>query len=156
MAEGPMSRPGAEAVAEHMYQRDGASRGLGMRLVEVAEGSAVLEMAVREDMLNGFAICHGGYITLLADSAFAYACNSGNELTVASGLTIDFLAPAHRGDLLTARAFEVSHAGRTGVYDIAVTNQRGERVALMRGRSYRMKGRPVMTGPDDTQPEEAR
>jgi acyl-CoA thioesterase len=151
MAETILPKPDAAAVAEHMYRRDAASRGLGMRLIEVGEGSATLEMRVRDDMLNGFAICHGGYITLLADSAFAYACNSGNEVTVASGLSIDFLAKVQGGDLLTARACEVSHAGRTGVYDIAVTNQRGERIALMRGRSHRMKGRPVMAAPDDTE-----
>ena len=82
-------------------------------------------MTVRDDMLNGHDICHGGFITTLADSAFAFACNSRNELTVAAGLTVDFLAPAQRGDVLTAEAREVTRAGRTGVYDIVVTNQRG-------------------------------
>lgn len=148
-------QPDAATVASHMWERDGASRGLGMRLIEVADGAAALEMVVRDDMLNGFAICHGGYITTLADSAFAYACNCGNELTVASGLAVEFLAPARSDDLLTARACEVSQAGRTGVYDIDVTNQRGERIALMRGRSYRIKGRPVMAALDDAQPKEA-
>ena len=134
----------ADAVAAHMWALDRASQGLGMRLLAVSDGAAFVEMRVRADMLNGFDICHGGFITTLADSAFAFACNSGNEVTVASGLNVDFVAPAHGGDVLTARAFEVSHAGRTGVYDITVMNQRGEKVALVRGRSYRMKGRPVM------------
>ena len=83
-------------------------------------------MTVRADMLNGHAICHGGFIFTLADSAFAFACNSYNLNTVASGCGIDFLAPAREGDVLTAGAHERSAAGRTGVYDIEVTNQRGE------------------------------
>src|ERR1700710_2190652 len=110
--------PTPEQVGAHMYAADRASRALGA-------GSARLEMAVREDMLNGHQICHGGFITTLADSAFAFACNSRNQLTVAAGLTVDFLAPAQRGDVLTADAVEVSLAGRTGVYDIVVTNQQG-------------------------------
>jgi acyl-CoA thioesterase len=101
-------------------------------------------MAVREDMLNGHEICHGGFITTLADSAFAFACNSRNHLTVAAGLTVDFLAPAQRGDVLTADAVEVSLAGRTGVYDIVVTNQQGARIALVRGRSARLRDQTVM------------
>jgi acyl-CoA thioesterase len=101
-------------------------------------------MAVRDEMLNGHEICHGGFITTLADSAFAFACNSRNQLTVAAGLTVDFLAPAHRGDVLTADAVEVSLAGRTGVYDIVVTNQQGARIALVRGRSARLRERSVM------------
>jgi acyl-CoA thioesterase len=101
-------------------------------------------MTVRADMLNGFAICHGGLVATLADSAFAFACNAHNELTVASGFSIDLLAPSREGDVLTARARELSRAGRTGVYDVEVSNQRGERVALFRGRSYTMKGKPVV------------
>jgi acyl-CoA thioesterase len=103
-------------------------------------------MAVREDMLNGHDICHGGLIATLADSAFAYACNSYNELTVASGFAADFVAPAKAGDVLTARCAEVTRAGRTGVYDAEVTNQRGERIAIFRGRSYTIKGKPVVAG----------
>jgi acyl-CoA thioesterase len=137
-------RPSAQAVGTHMYASDRASRGLGMRIVELGEGTARLEMAVREDMLNGHDICHGGFITTLADSAFAFACNSRNQLTVAAGLTVDFLAPVKRGDVLTADAVEVSLRGRTGVYDIAVTNQDGICVALVRGRSASLPGRTVM------------
>jgi acyl-CoA thioesterase len=136
--------PSPQQVGAHMFAADRASRGLGMRIVELGAGSARLEMVVREEMLNGHAICHGGFITTLADSAFAFACNSRNQLTVAAGLTVDFLAPAHGGDVLTADAIEVSLAGRTGVYDIVVTNQHGARVALVRGRSARLGDRTVM------------
>ena len=132
------------AVAAHMFAGDRASRGLGMSISSVGAGSATLTMTVREDMLNGHEICHGGFITTLADSAFAFACNSGNVVTVAAGLTVDFLAPAHRGDLLTAQATEVSRSGRTGVYDMVVTNQHGVRVALVRGRSHSLRGRSVI------------
>jgi acyl-CoA thioesterase len=121
-------------------------RSLGIRIVSLGEGTARLEMPVRDDMLNGHAICHGGFITTLADSAFAFACNSHNELTVASGFAIDILAPGRLGDVLTARCHEVNKAGRTGVYDCEVTNQRGERVAVFRGRSYTMKGKPAVEG----------
>ena len=113
-----------------------------MKLEEIAPGRAVMAMTVRPEMLNGFEICHGGFITTLADSAFAFACNSHNELTVASGLSVDFLAPAREGDRLTATAREVSVAGRTGVYDVAVVNQEGVTIAVIRGRSHRIKGRP--------------
>jgi acyl-CoA thioesterase len=131
-------------VASHMFAADRASRGMGMRIVEVGDGRAELQMTVRADMLNGVDICHGGFITTLADSAFAFACNSSNQLTVAAGLTVDFLASAREGDVLTARALKVSSAGRTGVYDIVVDNQRGERVALVRGRSHALHGRRVI------------
>ena len=134
----------ADAVREGMYAKDRATRALGMAIVEVAPGTATLRMSVREDMLNGHDICHGGFITTLADAAFAFACNSYNELTVASGFGVDLVAPARLGDVLTARCVEVSKAGRTGVYDADVTNQRGERIAVFRGRSYTMKGKPVV------------
>jgi acyl-CoA thioesterase len=137
----------AEAVAIGMIDKDRASRSLGMRVTHISPGAAHLEMAVREDMLNGFDICHGGYITLLADSAFAFACNSYNELTVASSLAIDFIAPVHAGDTLTAHAAEVSLSGRTGVYDVHISNQSGALVAVFRGRSHRMQGKPAVTFP---------
>ncbi len=134
-----------QAVADHvrsgMLANDRATQGLGIRITAIGPGQATLEMAVRADMLNGFDICHGGFITTLADSAFAFACNSRNDMTVASGLSIDFLAPAREGDRLTAEASEVSLAGRTGVYDVNVRNQQGEPIAVFRGRSYCMKGK---------------
>jgi acyl-CoA thioesterase len=140
----------AQATAEHvrdgMLANDRATKMLGMTIVEIAPGRATLTMPVRDDMLNGHDICHGGLIATLADSAFAFACNSHNELTVASCFAIDLLAPGKLGDVLTARCQEVNKAGRTGVYDCEVTNQRGERVAVFRGRSYTMKGKPAVEG----------
>jgi len=139
--------PSPDEVGAHMYAADRASQALGIRVVAVGAGTATLEMAVRDDMLNGHAICHGGFITTLADSAFAYACNSRNHLTVAAGLSVDFLHQVERGDVLTARAVEVSRSGRSGVYDVTVTNRDGERVALVRGRSVTMTGRTVVPVP---------
>jgi acyl-CoA thioesterase len=130
----------AERVAAAMFANDRASQALGMRIESVAPGRAELTMTVRDDMLNGHAICHGGFIFLLADSTFAFACNSYNRDTVAQGCTIDYLAPARIGDVLRARGIERSRTGRTGVYDIEVTNQDGVTVALFRGKSYRIDG----------------
>lgn len=134
----------AEAVGKGMMAEDAASRGLGMELEAIGPGCARLTMTVRPEMLNGFRICHGGFITTLADSAFAFACNSANELTVAAGISVDFIAPAQEGDVLTAEAKEVMIAGRTGFYDVTVTNQNGETVAMLRGRSHRMKDRKTV------------
>ncbi len=134
----------ADLVGEGMWRNDRATQALGMRLVAIAPGSATITMPVREDMLNGHETCHGGFIAALADSAFAFACNSYNEVTVASAFAIDFIAPAHLGDLLTARCAEVSKTGRTGVYDTEVTNQRGARIAVFRGRSHTLRGKPVV------------
>lgn len=133
----------AEKVRDVMLADDAASRALGMQVTEVAPGRAVVTMTVRVDMLNGFAICHGGLIATLADSAFAFACNSRNALTVASGFGIDILKSARLGDVLTATAAETSLAGRTGLYDITVKNQAGELIAMFRGRSYRLADRKV-------------
>lgn len=133
----------AEAVAAAMWARDHATQALGMRLEAIAPGRAVLSMPVRRDMVNGHAICHGGLIFTLADSAFAYACNSYNHNTVASACHIDFLAPAREGDVLEAEAVERSLAGRTGVYDITVRVRGGRTVALFRGKSYRLGGEVI-------------
>jgi acyl-CoA thioesterase len=133
----------AERVAEAMYAEDRASQMMGMRIAKVGPGFAEITMAVRNDMVNGHATCHGGFIFTLADSAFAFACNSDNQTTVASGCSIEFVAPAREGDILTATARERSASGRTGVYDIDVTNQRGEKVAFFRGKSYRIKGHVI-------------
>lgn len=134
----------AERAAAAMWGRDHASQGLGMRMVAIAPGRADVAMTVRPDMLNGHAICHGGFIFALADSAFAFACNSYNLTTVASACGIDFLAPARLGDVLTARAHERTARGRTGVYDIDVVNQRGEVIALVRGKSHRINGQVIV------------
>jgi acyl-CoA thioesterase len=135
----------ADYVRDGMLKNDAATQGLGMDVQQVSPGRATVTMQVRADMLNGHAMCHGGFISTLADSAFAFACNSYDELTVASGFSIDFLAPARKNDVLTARCVEVSKAGRTGVYDTEVVNQRDERIAIFRGRSYTLKGKPAVT-----------
>ena len=130
----------AQRVADAMFARDRASQGLGMRITRVGAGHAELTMTVRSDMLNGHAICHGGFVFTLADSAFAFACNSYNMNTVANGCTIEFLAPAHEGDVLTAVAQERAQVGRNGVYDVEVRNQDGVTIAHFRGKSTRIKG----------------
>jgi acyl-CoA thioesterase len=134
----------ADRVGTGMLAEDAASRGLGMKIEAMGPGYSRMAMAVRPEMLNGFKICHGGFITTLADSAFAFACNSYNELTLAAGIAVDFVAPAREGDVLTAEAREATLAGRTGVYDVKVTNQRGETIALLRGRSHRLKDKQVV------------
>lgn len=136
----------AEAVRDDMLEEDHATQAMGITVTEVGPGTCTTTMTVRKDMLNGHAICHGGLIAALADSAFAYACNAYNEMTVASGFDINLLASARQGDVLTARVEEVSKSGRTGVYDIQVTNQHGDHIAAFRGRSYTMKGRAVVEG----------
>lgn len=133
----------AELTAKSMYERDGASQAIGAKVTSVAPGQASMSMTVRSDMLNGHKTCHGGFIFALADSTFAFACNSRNDVTVASGCTIDYLAPAFEGDVLTAQAAEYSLAGRVGVYDVHVSNQNGKKIAIFRGRSYRIKGQVV-------------
>jgi acyl-CoA thioesterase len=134
----------AEATRDAMWANDRACKALGMQVTAVGPGTATLAMTVREDMLNGHDLCHGGLIATLADSAFAYACNSYNEVTVASGFDIHLMSAARRGDVLTASATELSKGGRTGVYDIVVSNQLGEQIAAFRGRSYTMKGKPLV------------
>ncbi|MCD2515073.1 hydroxyphenylacetyl-CoA thioesterase PaaI [Massilia sp. G4R7] len=130
----------AELAGKTMYERDPASQALGMTLDEIKPGYARMSMRVRGDMLNGHATCHGGYIFMLADSAFAFACNSHNFNTVGAGCTIDYLAPGKEGDVLVAEATEQALQGKTGVYDIKVTNQEGRTIALFRGKSHRVSG----------------
>jgi acyl-CoA thioesterase len=130
----------AERAAAALFGRDVASQTLGMRLTAVAPGRAEVRMRVRADMLNGHGLCHGGIVFALGDSAFAFACNSYNESTVAAAASIDFLAAAREGDELTADARELWRTARNGLYEIVVTNQHGERIALFRGRSYRVRG----------------
>ena len=126
----------AEQVALSMYERDTASQALGLRILRVAPGHAELTMTVRADMLNGHEICHGGFIFTLADSAFAFACNSFNRVTVAQGASIDFLRPATRGDRLRAEAKVVNQGSRTGVYDVEVRREDGKLIACFRGNSF--------------------
>jgi acyl-CoA thioesterase len=133
----------AELAGKTMYERDPASQALGMTLDTIRPGYARMRMRVREDMLNGHGTCHGGFIFMLADSAFAFACNSHNFNTVGAGCTIDYLAPGRVGDVLVAEAVEQALAGKTGVYDVVVTDQDGRKVALFRGKSHRVAGHVV-------------
>lgn len=130
----------AQLAGKTMFERDPASQKLGMILLDIGPGYARMTMPVRADMLNGHQTCHGGYIFMLADSAFAFACNSHNFNTVGAGCTIDYLAPGREGDLLTAEAVEQAQSGKTGVYDVRVSNQDGRTVALLRGKSHRVAG----------------
>ena len=133
----------AKASAEKMWAEDEASRGLGMRIVDIQPGTATLTMVVTEKMLNGHEICHGGYIFLLADSAFAFACNTYNRRTVAQHCALTFLKSAKLGDSLQARAVERSRTGRSGIYDVTVTLKDGTAVAEFRGHSRTIEGEIV-------------
>jgi acyl-CoA thioesterase len=133
----------ASACAQAMFDRDSASQGMGMRLLAAAPGTACVGMSVRADMIQGHGTCHGGYLFALADSAFALACNSYNEATVAMGCSIDYVAAARLGDTLNAECIEQSRSGRTGNYDVRIENQRGELIALFHGKSYKVRG-PVL------------
>lgn len=130
----------AKACAEAMWADDEASQGLGMQLGEISPGRAEITMTVTHDMTNGHKTCHGGFIFTLADSAFAFACNTYNQRAVAQMAQINFLAPAFEGDVLRASAHETWRAGRSGIYDIHVTNQNGDAIAEFRGNSRTVKG----------------
>lgn len=146
----------ARATAAAMYENDACSRALGLEIMEVRAGYARLRIAVRDDFLNGHQICHGGLIFTLADSTFAFACNSYNLNTVASGCSIEFLRPVHGGDVLTAEAVEQTLSGRTGIYDIRVTNRAGDTVAMFRGKSAQIKGNvipPIASGTAAASPD---
>jgi len=137
----PTQQDLAEACSEAMWRDDRASQGLGITLDHVAPGEAILSMTVLDSMVNGHATCHGGFIFALADSAFAFACNTYDQRTVAQQASIAFLAPATVGARLTARAREVSRRGRSGLYDVTVVNESGETIAEFRGHSRTVKGR---------------
>jgi acyl-CoA thioesterase len=141
----------AEATASAMWARDRTAQGLEMRILNVRPGYSRVTMQVRSDMVNGHHICHGGMIFTLADTAFAYACNSHNLNTVASACNIDFLAPARENETLEAEAIERARAGRTGVYDVTVRTSGGKTVALFRGKSYRIQGE-VIAGLEQADP----
>lgn len=131
----------ARACAEAMFANDDASRGLGMVIEEIASGRATLSMTVTKQMSNGHDMCHGGFIFTLADSAFAFACNSYDARTVAFHCAVTFVASAHLGDRLTAVAQERSRVGRNGIYDVTVTRDDGAVVAEFRGHSRELQGR---------------
>lgn len=131
----------AVAVGAALQARDATARTLGITLDEIAAGFARMSMTVRDDMLNGHALCHGGFIFTLADTAFAYACNSRNQSTLAAAAEIAFLSPGQPGEVLVAVARERAAAGRTGIYDVDVTERAsGRQVALFRGRSHQIAG----------------
>ena len=130
----------AEASAQAMWNDDSASQQLGMVLDQIAPGQATLSMTITDAMSNGHGNCHGGYIFTLADSAFAFACNSYNQMAVAQHCSITYLIPGRIGDRLTATAREVSRRGRAGLYDIRITNQDGAHVAEFCGHSRTVKG----------------
>ena len=125
----------AQKCATLMMARDAASQGIGARVEAIGPGRAVMSMQVLAHMLNGHSICHGGYIFTLADSAFAFACNSYNKVALAQQNQITYLSPGRAGERLTAVAEEVSRAGRSGVYDVMVTGEDGRAVATFRGLS---------------------
>lgn len=136
----------AQALAERavaaLYAADAASQALGMATRSIGPGRAEVTMTVRADMVNGHGTCHGGIVFALADSAFAFACNSGGEATVAAAASIDYLAAARPGDELVAEAQQLWRTRRNGLYEVVVRNQRGERIALFRGRSWQTGARP--------------
>jgi acyl-CoA thioesterase len=134
----------AAAVARSLYARDRAARHLGIEIQHCTAGHAVLTLTVQDWMVNGHGICHGGLIFSLADTAFAYACNSGNELTVAQHCSIDFLRPARAGERLTATAREVTRRPRSGIYDVTVCGDDSDPVAEFRGLSRSRPGTPVI------------
>lgn len=133
----------ADRAVEALWSGDAASQQLGMTIDSCGPGRASVSMRIRPDMVNGHGICHGGLVFALADSAFAFACNSYGDNTVAAGAAIEFLAPGREGDLLRAVAVERWRAGRAGIYEIEVRNQQGELVALFRGRSHQIAGRLI-------------
>jgi acyl-CoA thioesterase len=137
----------AAAVCEAMEANDRPFIHYGMRVVEIAPGRSVLEMAVREDMLNGHDVCHGGVLFTLADTAFAVACNSHNRIAVAAGADMTFIAAARAGDVLRAEASERALRRRTGVYDVTVSANDGRLVALFRGRAHRLDAKVVESLP---------
>lgn len=137
----------ARRCAEYMYANDVASRSLGITVHDVRSGCATASMTVTAAMANGHGIVHGGYVFLLADSAFAFACNGYDQVTVAAGCDIVFVSPARVGDMLTATAGERVRVGRSGVYDVTVTRADGAVVAELRGRSRTISG-SVLPGPD--------
>ncbi len=126
----------AKQCRDTMYDVDVAVRALDISVEVSGAGRAEAKLEIRSEMLNGHNVCHGGYLFTLADTAFAYACNSYNKVTFAAGASIEFLRPARLGDLIVATAFERHRGGRTGIYDVLLCNQDGEEVALFRGRSH--------------------
>jgi acyl-CoA thioesterase len=127
----------AQQVVNHLLEKDLFSKWLGIAVLEIKEGYSKIEMMIRDEMVNGFGIVHGGVTFSLADSAFAFACNNRNNLSVALDTSINFLKPAHIGDVLTAEAKEIHNGKSTGLYQIFITNQNGHLIALFKGTCFR-------------------
>lgn len=138
----------AKACADAMWKDDRASKGLGMRIERVAPGEAVISMTVRKEMTNGHGICHGGFIFTLADSTFAFACNTYDQRTVAQQCAVTFIESAHEGDVLSAHALERTRSGRSGIYDVTVRDGTNKIIAEFRGHSRTITGR--LLAPSDT------
>ena len=130
----------AEACRDALLAGDSLTQELKMEIIKVAPGYAELTMPIQDWMTNGHDTCHGGMIFSLADSAFAFSCNTENHPTVAAGVTIDYISPGFKGDLLVAKASKAHQRGRTGIYDVRVENHKGELIAMFRGRSHRIRG----------------
>ena len=133
-------RERAQKSCEAMWKNDYSSQWFGMKIMDVDEGSATLSLVVQEHHTNGHGMCHGGVTFTLADSAFAFACNSRNQATVAQHNAITYIAPANLGDTLTATAKEVNLVGKSGIYDVTVSNQDGSIIAEFRGSSRSIRG----------------
>lgn len=127
----------ANEVVAHMMKNDLFSQWLGVQVMDVKEGYSKIKMTVREEMINGFGIVHGGIAFSLADSAFAFACNNRNVLSVALDTAINFLKPVHVGDVLTAEAKEIHNGKSTGLYHISISNQKDHVVAIFKGTCFR-------------------
>ena len=130
----------AKACAETMWAEDRASQALGMKVEKIAPGEALLSMPVRTDMTNGHGICHGGFIFTLADSTFAFACNTYDQRTVAQQCAVTFLEPVRQGEILTAHAIERNRSGRGGIYDVTVRDSKNKVVTEFRGHSRTIAG----------------
>ena len=139
----------AIACSDAMHSTDHCSQALGIQLMDTRPGYAEMQMLVRKDMSNGHGMCHGGMIFALADTTFAHSCNNTNKNTVAAGCSIEYIAPALIGDTLTARSEQRSRSGRTGIYDVTISNQHGAVLALFRGKSHQIKGALVPETEED-------
>lgn len=134
----------AEKTCTYLYQKDYASQALGIQISQILPGAVTLTMPIRQDMINGMNICHGGIISALADTALAFACNTENILSIVSSFTMEFILPVQQGDLLSASTQAIAQTGRTMLYDVNVYNQHQQLIATLRGRVQRLLGKTVL------------
>lgn len=134
----------AEKICTYLYQRDYASQALGIQISQILPGAVTLTMPIRQDMINGMNICHGGIISALADTALAFACNTENILSIVSSFTMEFILPAQQGDVLAASTKAIAQTGRTMLHDVTVYNQDQQLIAILRGRVQRLIGKTVL------------